>query len=199
MLVTNVWQMATTRRGVGEQAALGFLAPFLAAGAVGIAAGTMLLVRLDETTLSVGLAAMLIAYVALRLGRPHLRIGARAGRIAAFPVGLVAGALQGATGVAGPIAVTFIHAMRFERATHLFAISALFLLFAAAQLSALALAGVFTAETLWEGLVALPPVIVAMPAGQYLAMRFSHATFDRVILALLGLSAIKMLVGAIVG
>jgi len=194
ILFTNAWQIATLRRAAGG---LAFLAPMLVAGAVGVGLGTFLLVSLDEAMLSLTLAAMLVAYVALRLVHPEFRVGARAARVAAAPVGLAAGVLQGATGVSAPIGVTFIHAMRFDRDTHVFAVSAMFGMFAVAQTAAIAYAGLLTGPRLVESAIALAPAAIAMGLGQRLARRFSRETFDRLILALLAVTAMKMVYDAL--
>ncbi len=197
VLVTNAWQLTSLRAALaGGQ--IRFLVPMLTAGAVGVVCGTALLVAIDDATLMLTLAGLLLGYVGLRLAHPDFRIGPRAGTVAAAPVGLAAGVLQGATGVSAPIGVTFIHAMRFDRDTHVFAVSAMFGLFAVTQTTSLALAGVLSAPRLVESAFALLPTAVAMAIGSALGRRFSRATFDRLILALLTLSAAKMIVDAFI-
>lgn len=195
-LVTNAWQLWSYRRS-WQGGQMPFLVPMLVFGAIGIGLGTWLLVKIDETLLKLGLAAMLLGYVALRLSTPHFRIGTRLGVLLSTPVGFAAGVLQGATGISAPIGVTFIHAMRFERAAHVFAVSAMFLVFAAAQVPALTVAGILTPARWLESTYALLPVALFMPVGTWIGRRVNHATFDRAILALLTVTALKLIVDAV--
>jgi uncharacterized membrane protein YfcA len=195
-LVTNAWQLWSYRSAC-ERGQMRFLVPMLGLGAVGIGFGTWLLVEIDETLLSLGLAGMLLAYVALRLTSPHFRIAQGLGLVLSAPVGFAAGVLQGATGISAPIGVTFIHAMRFAREAHVFAVSAMFLVFAVAQVPALTVAGVLTPQRWLESTFALLPVVLFMPVGTWIGRRVDHATFDKAILALLTITALKMIVDAI--
>ncbi len=192
ILVTNTWQVWTFRAEFADPA-LHFLRPMLVAGAVGVAVGTWMLTALPERWLAMALGLILLAYLALRLARPDLKIGMEAGRRAAGPLGLGAGLLQGATGISAPLGVTFIHAMRLHRPAHVGAVSAMFLALAVMQLPALAVAGLITAERLAQGLFALLPILIFMPVGQWLARRLSVAAFDRMILIFLGLIGLKLL------
>ena len=194
IIVTNTWQVwrfrATRREG-----RLAFLPLFLAGGAIGVAIGTWILTAAPERALTLALGLILLAYVALRLARPALAVTPGLARRLGLPVGAAAGALQGATGISAPIGVTFIHAMGLDRDAHVFAVSAMFLLFALAQLIAVAVAGVAQPAWILEGVLALVPILVFMPIGQWLAGRLSRAAFDRMILIFLAAIGLKMTLG----
>jgi len=194
LIFTNAWQVWRFR-AKGRDPRMGFMPLFLLGGAAGIVVGTWALTSLPERLLVLSLGIILIAYVALRLAAPHLAVGPALARRAGPPAGLGAGILQGATGISAPIGVTFIHAMALERDAHVFAVSAMFLLFALVQLPALAAAGVMQTQWLLEGLLALIPILIFMPAGQALAGRLSRRAFDRMILIFLGLIGVKMVLG----
>lgn len=194
ILVTNAWQLYRFR-GSRTQPGTAFLPPFLLGGAVGVAIGTWLLVMAPERYLLIGLGVLLLGYVVLRLTRPAFVITDRMGRVASMPAGGGAGLLQGATGISAPIGVTFIHAMKLGRDVHVFAVSAMFLLFAVVQLLALAGSGVMQPEWYLHGLFALVPVALFMPVGQWLGGKLSAVTFDRMILVFLGLMGGKLLLG----
>lgn len=194
ILVTNAWQVwrfRAARRGAG----LAFLPRFLAAGAVGVAIGTWALDALPERSLLFGLGLILAGYVVLRLARPGAMVPAALAVRLAAPVGMAAGALQGATGISAPIGVTFIHAMRLERPAHVFAVSTMFLGFAAVQLPAAAIAGIYQPAWFAQGVYALLPVLVFMPLGDLLGRRFSREAFDRLILVFLALMGAKLVLG----
>ena len=194
LIFTNVWQVWRFRASRAD-GRLGFLPLFLVAGAAGIVAGTVALTNLPERALVFSLGALLIGYVILRSVKPKLVIGPDLAKRAGPLAGFGAGVLQGATGISSPIGVTFIHAMSLGRDAHVFAVSAMFLLFAAVQLPTLMLSGVMPVQWLLEGLLALVPILLFMPVGQALAGRLSARAFDLMILIFLGVVGAKMVLG----
>jgi uncharacterized membrane protein YfcA len=191
--VTNFMQM---RAYWSWRREAGFLLLFLPAGVAGIGLGTWLLVELPERALSFAVAAMIFAYILLRLVKPGMRLGAGAALWLATPAGVAAGALQGATGVAGPVVATFLNAMRLDRPPYVFAASAMFLLFALVQLPALLVAGIMTWRIMLEGALAVLPALAMMSVGGWLARFMKPQTFDRIILGLLAVIALQLLVKA---
>lgn len=193
-LVSNSWQIWRFRHVRGE-ARLKFLFPMLAACALGVVIGTWFLTSAPLRLLEVTLGTLLVGYLALRLGRPHLVLGPEAARRWAGPAGLGSGILHGATGISAPIGVTFIHAMGFSRDAHVFAVSAMFLCLAVVQTPTLAIAGLLDPEWLVQGALAIIPTILFLPVGQWLAEKLSPRAFDRLILGFLGVIGAKMLLG----
>ena len=112
-----------------------------------------------------------------------------------MPVGLGTGLLHGATGISAPIGVTFIHAMRFGRDAHIYAVSAMFMVLATVQAPSLWIAGILRSEWLLQGLFALIPTFLFMPVGQWLSGKLSPAAFDRMTLIFLGVIGLKLLLG----
>ncbi|WEK03998.1 MAG: sulfite exporter TauE/SafE family protein [Candidatus Devosia phytovorans] len=194
LIATNFWQVWRFRSVIRERG-MGFLPRFLVAGSVGIVIGTWALTSLPERLLVLTLGLILLAYVALKLAKPHLIVGPETAQRFGPLAGAGAGVLQGATGISAPIGVTFIHAMGFARDHHLFAVSAMFLTFAVVQLPSLAVADVMEPEWLVEGLLALVPILLFMPLGQWISGKLSRKAFDRMILIFLGLLGLKMVIG----
>lgn len=194
LIVTNAWQVWRFREEA-RAAQLGFMPWFLVGGVVGIAIGTWALTTLPERILVLALGTILLTYVVLRLAAPHwslsLQLAKRLGPLA----GIGGGTLQGATGISAPIGVTFIHSMNLERTAHVFAVSAMFLTFSVVQLPSLWIAGVMRPEWLLQGLLALVPILVFMPLGQWASGKLSRKAFDRIILIFLGLIGLKMVMG----
>jgi uncharacterized membrane protein YfcA len=104
--------------------------------------------------------------------------------------------LQGATGIAAPAGVTFIHALGLERRATVLAVSAMFLGFAMVQLPALVVAGIYEMHWLWLGLFACIPVMVFMPVGEWLGRISSPRVFNIMILAFLTVAGGRMVLGA---
>lgn len=194
VLISNLWQvwrLRAERRTPG----LGFMPRYLIGVTIGVVAGTWLLKTLPERWLLVSLGLILLAYVAIRLARPSLIVGAELARRAGPAVGTAAGVLNGATGISAPIGVTFIHWMGLDRDAHVFAVSTMFFVMGAVQLPAMFAAGIMQPHWLLEGALALVPILLAMPVGRALAARMSKVAFDRLILVFLGVIGIKMLAG----
>ncbi len=194
ILVSNASQLMRFAHARGD-GRLGFLVPMLASCAAGVAVGTWFLTTVPERGLALTLGVLLLGYLVLRLTKPHFAIGPDAARRWAVPAGLGAGLLHGSTGISAPIGVTFIHAMRFGRDAHVFAVSAMFLLLAVVQAPALWIAGILRPEWLLQGVFALIPTFLFMPLGQWLAGKLSPEAFDKMILVILGALGIKMVVG----
>lgn len=137
----------------------------LAAGVVGSVVGTVLLKSLDGRVLSAALAVMIVAYIGLALLRPGFTISPRVTRVASPPVGLAAGGLQGATGISGQLLTTYLHGFGLPPRAYVFALSTLFFVFASVQTVTLGAVGLYTPARLLESLLALLPIVVALPLG----------------------------------
>lgn len=194
LILTNAWQVWRFR-AEAQSPRLGFMPVFLVAGAVGILLGTWALTALPERVLILTLGIILLFYVALRLAAPHWTLTLPlAKRLSPF-TGVGGGILQGATGISAPIGVTYIHAMTLDRDAHVYAVSAMFLVFSTIHLPSLWLAGIMRPDWVLQGFFALVPILLFMPLGQALAGRLSRKAFDRMILVFLGLIGLKMVLG----
>lgn len=194
LIVTNIWQVWRFRAEARSDR-LAFMPIFLVTGAVGIGIGTWALTALPERVLVLVLGLLLLAYIGLRVVTPHWSLGAVPARRLAPLTGIGAGILQGATGISSPIGVTFIHAMNLARDAHVFAVSAMFLLFSLVQLPALWAAGVMQPEWMLQGLLALIPIVIFMPVGQWISGKLSRKAFDRMILIFLAVIGLTMVLG----
>lgn len=194
LIVTNAWQVWRFREEARSER-MEFLPRFLVAGVAGIVLGVWLLATLPERLLVLTLGIILIAYVVLRLFNPHFALSLRAAKRFGPLAGAGGGILQGATGISAPIGVTFIHSMSLDRNAHVFAVSAMFLVYALTQLPSMWIAGLMRGEWLLQGVLALVPILIFMPLGQAIARKLSRRAFDRLILIFLGLVGLKMVVG----
>jgi uncharacterized membrane protein YfcA len=193
-LFTNIYQAWKYRAHLTDR---DFLIRFTGAGVIGAAIGTWLLVSLPLTVLPLFVAAAVMGYVVLRLTRPDWSLPLARGRALSPVAGLGAGILQGAAGLSAPISITFLNAMRLPRPVFIVTISVLFTAFTAVQLPALWLSGVAAPRELAYSLVALAPLAAGMPVGSAIARRLPPQVFDRAILALLTLIAVRLVLGMI--
>ncbi len=194
--VANAWIVWSNRAAAGRAR---HLLPLFTLGAVGTVAGTWVLVSFDDRWLSLGLASMIIAYAVVFLTKPDLQFTRGFTDRANAPVGLAAGALQGATGVSGPLIATYLHGIRLERDTYLFAITALYGTFGTVQIFALLGLGSFTLTRFWQGMATLIPLAFALPLGLRVARTISHRAFELSVLTLLVVVALKLVANSVSG
>ena len=164
----------------------------IGAGVVGAVVGTLLLKSLDGRVLSGVLALVIVVYIVLAVARPGFTLPERVTRVASGPVGLVAGGLQGATGISGPLLTTWLHGFGMAPRAYVLALSSLFFVFSTVQAVTLLGVGLYTPSRLVESLLALLPILVALPLGVRAARRLSAQTFQRVVLVLLASSVVSL-------
>ena len=168
------------------------LGPGIALGLAGVALGTWLLSALAPGVLALGLASWIGLYLISQVA--NVELPARVRERPGFLIGAtgLGGVFQGATGIAGPVIVTALHAMRLERRPQLFALAAVFGAFGAGHLVTLWMFGLFTRERLLLSAVATVPVMLGLPIGLWLGRRMSVRTFNRCVLALLAVTGVKL-------
>lgn len=188
-LMSNAWQAWTYRDGWGNKR---FVARFALGGALGAVLGTVLLASLSTAALMGGLSGVVFFYVGLRLARPDWHISRERGERWSAGAGLLGGLMQGAGGISAPISVTFLNAMRMDRYEFIATISAFFFVMSLLQIPTQIVVGVLDWERAGLALLAAIPLFGAMPLGERAAKRVSRATFDRVVLGLLTVVALRL-------
>ena len=189
-LLSNLWQAWLYRAALQDR---GFVANLAVAGAIGAGLGTWMLAALPSEWLTAVVAVVTLAYVGFRVAKPSWRLAEAVGRRIAFPVGLLGGTLQGASGVSAPVSITFLNALQLERPRFIATISIFFFMMSAVQLPFLVMFGLMNWHRFWLGLVALAVIFAFMPVGGWAAQRISKRAFDRLILGLLTLLALRLL------
>lgn len=193
-LLSNIWQAVHFRSYQPDRR---FLWPYVGFGGVGVALGSALLVTLSADVLAILVSVGAGAYVVFRLAKPGWRLSMATGRRFAAPAGFGAGLFQGATGLAAPVLLTFLNALRLERLTFVATVSLVFLVFAAVQITSLTVGGLVTLETLAISLIALAPMALGMVIGHRLLAIVSAAVFDKMVLALLSVIVTLNVIGII--
>lgn len=188
-VVSNGWLVWTHRE---TRASTRDLPVLISTGVVGAVAGTVLLQRLPSRALSGVLAAVIVVYIVVATLHPGLTFSPRATRIASPPVGLVSGAMQGSTGISGPLLSTYLHGYQLAPRAYVFSLSVLFFVGALVQAIALAALGLYSSSRLSESLLALIPIALTLPLGSRAARRLSPRAFQRVVLVLLAASAVSL-------
>lgn len=195
-LFTNLWQGWHFRR---HRLPGAFVWLFAASGAIGALAGTFVLAFFSQTLLSLLVAAAVFVYVLSRVVLPGWKIALPLAERLSLPAGVVAGMLQGASGISAPVSISFLNAMRLERPLFISTISIFFIAMTIVQIPALGLFGILTGHTALLSLAALLPILIFMPVGAALARRLSKESFDRAVLVLLSVLALELVRRALTG
>lgn len=193
-LAANAYLWWESRDAAGAARDMGRLVGF---GVVGAVAGTLVLVRVAEEPLLLALAATIAVFIVQFLRRPELRLDPAVATRWSPLAGLIAGLMQGAVGVSGPVVATWLHGYRLQPRVYVHSVTLIFGVTGGVQLAILALQGQLGADRLVGAAVAAVPVAVCLPLGVRLRSRLAGPTFDRVVLAVLVLSAVSLLFDAL--
>lgn len=188
-VLPNLWQFWQTRDARPEPV---FLWRFAAGGGIGALLGTVALAGWDPDLLTAILAAILAAYILFRLARPNWVLSFASARRIVLPVSIAAGALQGAAGLSAPVSMTYLNAIRLERRQFMATISLFFAALGLFQLPLQLHFGIMTGERFLYSALSLVPLFLFMPVGGWVGRRMSPRAFDRVILVVLAILALKL-------
>ncbi len=189
---TLLWEHRAGAKGTGF-----VMIPFLVVGTAATIAGTWLLTEVDDRILSVVIALVIVGYIWRYLADPHFSLQRDTARWMAAPMGLVGGGLLGATGTAGPLIATYLHAVRLGRSSFVHMMSLTFQVFGLIQLVTLIVLGAFTPERTEQALWAIIPITVMTAVGIRIGRRLNQRAFELVVLALLGFAAGRLVLSAL--
>ncbi len=188
-IIPNIWQFWLCRRAVMSRR---FAWGFAISGGAGAGVGTLALAGWRPEILTITVAAVLVTYILFRLLRPAWVLPLAIASKIVIPVGFVAGVLQGASGLSAPVSLTFLNAIRLERTAFMATVSLFFIALGVVQLPVQIAYGIMTAERFAYSLLSLVPLLLFMPVGAWIGQRLSREVFDRLILIILTILAIKL-------
>lgn len=171
-----------------------FMVLFAGGGALGAMAGTFLLAGLPSDTLSIGMALVVLGYVGFKVLNADWVLSYAAGVKLAGPIGFLGGALQGATGISAPASITFLNALKLPRSTFIATISVFFIVMSIGQIEQLVVLGILNWHRFILGLGVTVAIAAFMPLGNLLARHLARETFDKIMLGMLTVIAVKILV-----
>ncbi len=162
------------------------------AGAFGVAAGVLLLKQLDQNLLALLIAALVIVF----LGRGDRLLGsdpkALRMRVMGPLVGWFSGVLNGTTSIASPLVATYLHARHLAARDYVVSLALIFQVFGTVQIAGLWAVGLYDVPIVTTGLLGLVPTLGATVVGARLRRRLDNATFRRVVVLLLAVSAVNL-------
>ncbi|WP_425050428.1 sulfite exporter TauE/SafE family protein [Psychromarinibacter sp. S121] len=189
-LFSNLWQGWQYRK---SRLPRPFTLGLALSGAIGAGTGSVILALVPSNLLLLAVAVTVLFYIAFRLARPDWGLSYPAALRVVWPAGFVAGNLQGATGISAPVSISFLNAMRLDRLAFLATISVFFALMSVVQIPVLWAYGLMDWQLVAYGVAAIVPLLAFMPVGNYIARFVPAKLFDRIILALLALIAVRMI------
>lgn len=170
------------------------LLSFAGMGVIGAILGTWFLSFMSAYVLLWSIAIIIFCYIFLRLINPSFAIPAPRVRPLSYVAGFGGGILQGSIGISSPIAVTFANAIRIERPAFILLISVFFGAMCFIQFPTQLLLNMVSIGSVFLGVMSILPMLVGVQLGDAIGKRMNTKTFDRVILILLALLAIKQLI-----
>jgi uncharacterized membrane protein YfcA len=189
--IVLVAQLALRSRGHVERPVVFVVT---AAAVLGMPFGLLVLERADDRTLTAIIAVVVIAF-AILLWR-GLRLPPN--RITDGVAGFVAGVLSTSTSTSGPPIVIALSGKELTPRAFRGTISAIFLVQGSVAMLAFALGGQITSGAFGVAAAGLPGLILGAYVGEHGFRRLDAETFRRIVFAMLLLSGVVSLVGALV-
>lgn len=189
---TMLSNVIVVSRGGASRVTVAFIV-VLAGLAVGTAAGALLIKVLDQRLLSALVGAVSLLYVAATGTRLTALIPPAAGDRAAPAIGLVAGAIGGATGIFAPFLASYLHLMRLAKREFVFWITLMFFVSNVAQIGSYFRLGLYAGPVMGMALLECVPMAVGTWSGLVLQDRLSPETFNRIVLVIVTLASLNLL------
>lgn len=193
-LAANVVLCWESRDARGATRDVGRLVGF---GMVGAVVGTIALVSLPDEPLLIALALTIGVFIVQFFRRPELRMDPAVATRWSPLAGLIAGLMQGAVGVSGPVVATWLHGYRLPVRTYIHSVTLIFGATGAVQLTILLAQGQMTSDRAVGTCVASLAVAVCLPLGLRVRSRLAGPAFEKVLLVVLSASAVSLVFDAI--
>lgn len=170
-----------------------FLVSFVVAGLVGVVLGTHLLVSVRPQILTLVLACVLTAFIAIQWLNKMPRIDRGTAARWGWLMGFLGGALQGSTGSSGPFTTSYLISMDLPREVFLFSLNTLFLILDWMLLASLQRLGLYTPYLYEIAAAILAVTAVGMVVGFAAGKRVNDVVFRRGVLIVLAIAVVSLL------
>lgn len=192
-LINNIVLIAQRREPEGLSL-LKRITPLLITGAIGVSLGSILLVTLDTSLLSIWLGILTLVFVLTDRWRANWQLPSRHERILGPIAGFGAGLLNGVSGVSTPVLVSYLYSLRLSKQHFVYVITIVFIVLNLAQGINLLLLGLFTPQIVLISVSYLIPIIIGTLIGTRLQDQVSQKLFNNLVLGalfLIGLDLIR--------
>jgi uncharacterized membrane protein YfcA len=187
---------------VSRGGAAGSIGPFVAilGGLIaGTIAGAMLIKALDPRVLSVLVGAIALLYVIATACHLTTLVPPAVGKRAAPLIGLVAGAIGGATGIFSPLLASYLHLLRLAKREFVFWITVMFFVSNVVQIGSYLHLGLYRGPVLGTSLLSCLPMAAGTGLGLVLQDRLDQQVFGRIVLAVVFVAAFSLLIRGVTG
>ena len=188
-IASNLWIMWVQR---GQGPAAKTVAPVMLASLPTIGLGVWVLTLVPNRYLFAFMGFWLLAYLAWHFWREGRGLSIKSQTLLGPAVGLMAGFTQGTTGMTTPFVVTYLHAMKLTPRAYAYANVVIYQVFWVVHGAFLYAFGLFDAERLWQGVLAVIPMAIFLPLGIHFNGRVDAKLFDRIIVALMVLLSARL-------
>lgn len=188
--VTNVWQLLA---GPATLRLVRRLWPMMLGIVFGTLGGAALLARVDPLWSAFSLGAALVLYAVYAMLAPTFSVSARLEPWLSPLIGVITGAVTGATGVFAMPAVPYLQSLGLARDELVQALGLSFTVSTIALAMGLALYGAFELGQLGMSTLAIVPALVGMWLGQIIRGRISPKRFKQCFLAFLMLLGLELI------
>ncbi len=188
-LVTNIWQWLA---GPSRGRLLRRLWPMMLCIVLGTLGGSSLLVATDPRWSGLTLGVALLVYAGYALVSPVLAVPGGVEPWLSPIIGLITGAVTGATGVFVMPAVPYLQSLRLDKDLLVQALGMSFTVSTLALAAGLLLHGAFRPQEMGLSALAIIPALMGMWLGQIIRTRLSPGRFRVFFLLFLGLLGLEL-------
>ncbi|MEC9369272.1 MAG: sulfite exporter TauE/SafE family protein [Pseudomonadota bacterium] len=191
--LSDIYMAWESRDGASREAIHG-VAAFAISGSVAVACATFLLASLANRSLTLILGAFVLFFVLLQLSPRPPVIPARYRQAWGVGFGLLSGASQALTGVAGPTTSIYLYSLSLDTTAFVFVSSLIYLALDILQLSAFAWFGLYSFDRMLVSVTLVLPVMLGTWLGIKCRRRLSARRFRQALLGMLFLTAIALII-----
>lgn len=193
IFLSNIWQSFQGGNFLVVSRMFGVVALLLA---LGIALGTQLLIRLDDRTLYLVMAAVVLVQPLLRIMKPNFELGSRSRKILGPSLAFVSGIIGGVSGFFGPLLLAYLASLRLPKDVFTASVAMLFATGGISLFIFLSQVGVMGPSQLIASALAMAPVAIGVIIGQRIRARISQKQFERALTVVLLFTGFSLLIKA---
>lgn len=194
ILVSNLYQ---TFHGGRQGSVVRRFWPYLAPLVVGVLIGAQILARADHDTIAVIVGSLLLVFVTAQFFDIKPDIPAKAENVLNPVIGFVSGLLGGVSSMFGPIAITYLVALKLPKDMFISTIGLFYLVGIVPLYATLVVTGVISRDEIVASVLVCIPLYLGLWFGTWLRGRMSQELFQRALLIALVIISLNMIRGGL--
>jgi hypothetical protein len=165
--------------------------------ALGIALGTQLLIRLDDRTLYLVMAAVVLVQPLVRITKSNFELSVGSQKIIGPILAFVSGIVGGVSGFFGPLLLAYLASLRLPKDLFTASVAMLFATGGISLFIFLSQVGVMGPSQLLASSLAMGPVAIGVIIGQRIRAQISQKQFERALTVVLLFTGFSLLIKAL--